>query len=652
MAYDAQPGVQGVLLFGGMTAAGPANDTWLFNGTSWSLLSLEGGPPPLFEAAMASWGSNGTILFGGCEVSNCSAQSDATWSFQTNASCVHGYAGSCWVRVAPHAGYSPPGLAGASMAVDPIAGPLDGTVVIYGGLNRTCASCAEVYSNSTWLFDGFRWVNSTSTYFGSPYPNAPRAFSTLVWDPISEWLYLYGGLSPDGSPVVSRTWTTNVDSWANESELAAPNGTSGLASTGGYLSGGGHIYPALAFGGNTSAPGPANDTSVFETSVVSEVHVSPTAAETNATVNFYSNSSGGSRPTARWEFGDGTSALGGNATHAYGIEGTYLSQLVVNDSWGVRLNTPVSVDVAPFAVRVGSPAVADEESPANFSVNATGGAAPYNFSWEFSDGGVASGAAVSHTFAVEGAAWARVVVRDSTGTEVESTANLVVDSALSGTYFALPTSVDVGAGTNLTGYGLGGTAPYSFEWTLPNGRTATGRIVSYVPTAVGLDNFGLAVTDSAHATWKDTIPISVNPALTFVASSSATNFFTGRTVSFSAAVHGGTPPFHYTWSFGDGSSSNGSSPRHAYASSGTFLVNVWINDSGGGHYHQLITAKVVRTSGGILWELADLPRWEVVAILVVAVSVIASLAFLWRRRAALERRARERSMHRDPPVAP
>src|SRR5438094_7840303 len=55
---------------------------------------------------------------------------------------------------------------------------------------------------------------------------------------------------------------------------------------------------------------------------------------------------------------------------------------------------------------------------------------------------------------------------------------------------------------------------------------------------------------------------------------------TGQTVSFTGLVSGGSPPYSYSWSFGDGSTGMGSSPRHTYSSSGTLTVALTVKDNG------------------------------------------------------------------------
>jgi hypothetical protein len=55
---------------------------------------------------------------------------------------------------------------------------------------------------------------------------------------------------------------------------------------------------------------------------------------------------------------------------------------------------------------------------------------------------------------------------------------------------------------------------------------------------------------------------------------------TGRQVTFTATVSGGTQPYSHTWDFGDGSTGTGSTTTHAYGSPGSFTVTLNVRDNG------------------------------------------------------------------------
>ncbi len=57
------------------------------------------------------------------------------------------------------------------------------------------------------------------------------------------------------------------------------------------------------------------------------------------------------------------------------------------------------------------------------------------------------------------------------------------------------------------------------------------------------------------------------------------------TDSFSTTVTGGTPPYNFTWKFGDGNVSYSPAPTQTYNLTGQYLVQLWVRDSAGLEAH-------------------------------------------------------------------
>jgi len=634
MAYDGEPGVDAIVLFGGCdpTGACPMSDTWLFSAGVWENVTSAIGPMPgLFNASMSSWGASGAILYGGCTAVGCSGQSGTTWAFENSSSCQSAYHEPCWTDLAiPNP--NPPGLAGAALADNPLVGTY-GSIVLYGGYNSSCPSCAGHDENATWLFNGVTWDNVTALFYGGyAYPSAGRALAALFWDPNSEELYLYGGVDNATGQVFDQLWELDLNdsSWFNESTLPLPSEAlygpavaSGLAS------------PALStvlVGGRNASAGIGEATYVFERSMVTHLHVTPVPVETNVTVRLYSNTTGGSAPLGTWTMGDGESVTGNNATYVYHRPGTFAGMLTVTDAYGVRVASHFSNRAFLFDPGLSAPVAADQGFPSPFGSTPVNGTAPYNYTWTFSDGTVASGGNVTHAFATVGNASVLLSVRDDTGTIVNASASFPVRSTLSAVVAAAPTALTLGATTTLSIAGQGGSPPYRATWTLPDNRTVVALNTPYRPTTPGAEIVAVVLTDIAGATWRSNLTLTVNPALTFTASWASAGPTSGRTIHFTTAISGGTSPYTYAWQFGDGSSSSLADPTHTYASAGTFTVFAWVNDSGGGSYRQTLEVKVPRTSGGLLWQVFDFPLYEQLALWVAVAVVIALLAFVAYRR--------------------
>lgn len=635
-AYDAQPGVNAIVLFGGCGEICPMNDTWLFSNGAWrELPASRTSPPSVYEASMASWGANGTILFGGCTEVDCSAQSNQTWAFQSGAACEEEGTSPCWVELATgrlEPRNSVPGLAGASLATDPFVGPPNGTVVLYGGFSRSCSSCATIDSHATWEFTGSKWIDATSTFARDSYPTGGRSFATLYWDPTSDLLWLYGGYNDSTGATYDELWQTDVYSWLPSSEASLPAARFGMAVASGGEWVAGTDLPPFLFGGNAPGQQPTNGTWVFERSLVTSATVLPAIAETNATVTFLSNTSGGTRPTVAWSFGDGNSSLGGNATHTYATAGNYLANLTATDLYGVRNVSSVAVEVSPFSLNVTAPPVVDAKTNVTFSATVSNGTAPFSFTWTFLGGPTLRGPTARHEFNESGATAIELAVQDGTGTLVGLRIAVQVNPPLAGQAAATPAVITLHGTTRLTSSATGGTPPYSFRWTLPGGRTEGSANISYQPGAVGNTTASVRVTDAVGTTWNLTLHLSVNPALAISPSASPTSLFYGRTFQFTARVTGGTGPYLYTWLFGDGGSSNAAEPSHTYGGPGTYTVRVWVNDSGGAGSHETLTVLVPRTANGLIWHFGSLPAWGQVVIIAGAAAAVVLLTVVAFRR--------------------
>jgi hypothetical protein len=73
---------------------------------------------------------------------------------------------------------------------------------------------------------------------------------------------------------------------------------------------------------------------------------------------------------------------------------------------------------------------------------------------------------------------------------------------------------------------------------------------------------------------------------------STTSPTTSSAVRFNLTVHGGTPPYAFTWNFADGGASTNATPTHTFRAGGTYKVSVGIADRVGGLIHRTLTVVV------------------------------------------------------------
>ena len=160
MAYDATRGR--VVLFGGLDG-NFRNDTWEWDGSTWSELSPPGSPSPRYGHAMAYNSVRGrVILFGGNDGRDC----DDTWEWD----------GSTWSELSPPGSPSP--RSGHAMAYNSARG----RIVLFGGWDGIRRR------NDTWEWDGSTWTELSPP--GSP---SPRTGHAMAYDVARDRVVLFGG---------------------------------------------------------------------------------------------------------------------------------------------------------------------------------------------------------------------------------------------------------------------------------------------------------------------------------------------------------------------------------------------------------------------------------------------------------------------------
>jgi PKD repeat protein len=239
-----------------------------------------------------------------------------------------------------------------------------------------------------------------------------------------------------------------------------------------------------------------------------------------------SSDTDGSITDYAWNFGDGTSGAGRIVSHTYAMAGTYSAQLTITDddsaaasaSRDISVTTTLPVNQPPVPSFTASPLSGDAPLLVNFDASASsdtdGSITAY--AWNFGDGTVGTGRAVSHTYATVGTYTARLTVTDDDGAIASATSSLSVTtpsanqppvalftaSPLSGTA-PLLVSFDASAASDADG------SITAYAWDFGDGTTGTGRTVSHTYATVGTYTSRLTVTDDDGATSSKTVSIDV-----------------------------------------------------------------------------------------------------------------------------------------------
>ena len=184
MAYDAQRGV--VVMFGGNSSQGYFGDTWTWNGSTWQQVA-SGGPSPRTAPAAAYDSVRGrVVLFGGGDNSG---QFGDTWEWN----------GTTWIPMLLATGPAP--RTDHTLAFD----SLRARTVMFGG----------TATSDTWEWNGLQW--SLRSQVGP----LPRSIHAMAFESRVGLTVLHGGLAAGGVALVD-TWAWNGTAWTMLSAPAFP----------------------------------------------------------------------------------------------------------------------------------------------------------------------------------------------------------------------------------------------------------------------------------------------------------------------------------------------------------------------------------------------------------------------------------------------
>jgi prepilin-type N-terminal cleavage/methylation domain-containing protein len=200
MVFD--PAIGRIVLFGGyqgtsLTTGTYLNDTWEFDGASWTQISTPAAPSPRNFASAAYDPSLGdVVLFGGN--SSGSTYLGDTWEFN----------GTTWTQVNPQNSPSPRSAAAAAYDSG------TGEVIIVGGYNDSNNS--NTYFGDTWAFNGQTWAQLQQQ--DGPLP---RAYAGMAYDPALSAAVMFGGLLSSAESSDS-TWALVAQTWEKQSPASSP----------------------------------------------------------------------------------------------------------------------------------------------------------------------------------------------------------------------------------------------------------------------------------------------------------------------------------------------------------------------------------------------------------------------------------------------
>ncbi len=293
-----------------------------------------------------------------------------------------------------------------------------------------------------------------------------------------------------------------------------------------------------------------------------------------------------------WDFGDGTTASGVNATHAYSEIGIYTVTLTVTDNNGAT-NSVTAMKIVnnrpPVAVFTESATIAYVNDTITF--NAAGSydsdGTIVDYSWNFGDGTKAKGVTVSHAYADDGSYAVTLIVTDDKGATNSTHATKTIFNRKPVASFT-ETAETVQTGETISFDASESHDPDGFIishlWDFGDGNTAVGVEVDHAYEDDGIYTVTLTVIDNDGASGSATSTRSVlnsPPIASFT--ENATTVKKGEVIHFDASASydpdGSIVSYH--WNFGDNTTITGVISDHAYNKDGTYTVTLTITDDDG-----------------------------------------------------------------------
>lgn len=212
-----------------------------------------------------------------------------------------------------------------------------------------------------------------------------------------------------------------------------------------------------------------------------------------------------------WDFGDGETASGKNATHTYAVDGTYTVRLTVTDDRGGNAIATESVTVAR-PPNVAPTAKASAECTGlvcafDASASSDSDGTIDSYAWDFGDGTTGTGKKPDHTYAVDGTYTATLTVTDDRGGQATDTVSVTVTRPANVDPTAkaavnctdLTCAFDGSASTDSDGTITG------YAWDFGDGAAGTGAKPSHTYATPGTYQVTLTVTDDRGAQATDTV---------------------------------------------------------------------------------------------------------------------------------------------------
>ncbi len=427
--------------------------------------------------------------------------------------------------------------------------------------------------NDTWTFANGVWTNITSTA-GTPPPTQPGM--VMTYDAADGYVLAWGcpGANPNASAMCNDTWSFSHGKW---SKIAA-------------------VVEAPAGGWSGLIPGPSALNNLVYDATDSYVVLTDGAATWKYSGGVWTPFCAPSTNCTRSISGPPVGAVAYDAYDGYVLSfgsrvGCSGCDAFGGYTWkfsgGIWSNITASAGTPPPA-RFISSAVYDNSSGGVLLFGGSGyKGQPLNDTWLFQNGTWRNvSASRSPQARYEGSiaydpADSGVVVFGGIG-GVGTTWMWGNDPPIAGLAVrATPPTPLPGANVSFTASFMGGVGSYSYSWRFGDGSSSSAVNPTHVYGTEGTYVARLWVNDSAGHAANTSLRVHIYLPLALLSLQATPNPANlGQPVNFTTVAAGGTPPYTFSWVFGDGGTGgNLSNITHIYTTNGPFTVVVAVVDA-------------------------------------------------------------------------
>ncbi|OSZ76845.1 hypothetical protein CAP36_10440 [Chitinophagaceae bacterium IBVUCB2] len=319
-----------------------------------------------------------------------------------------------------------------------------------------------------------------------------------------------------------------------------------------------------------------------------------TVCRAPANISFTNATTGPPTLSYEWDFGDGSPiSTATNPIHTYTANGTFVVTLIARSTAGcVDTFRSAPIIIGNFTTAFTGPTSICVNESATFTNTSL--PVPVSSSWDFGDGGTATGLTATHTYSVPGTYTVKVYSNFTSC--LDSSTNTITVNPRPVADFSAPitSKCEPPLTVNFQDLTTGGAT--GWQWDFGDGGTSTLQNPSHTYTAYGNFDVTLIVTNGFGCT--DTIVkpayINIQRAIINITGLPARGCipFTINPIPVITALDVVTS---YEWDFGDGSPLDFNQfPTHTYPLQGTYNVRLVITTSGGCR-DTLIINSAVRT---------------------------------------------------------